>query len=224
MRQDQDVISVDGLRKQYGSVVAVDEVSFKVHAGEIFGMVGPNGSGKTTTIECIEGLRRPDASAAQVLGLNPWEDTRELRERTGIQLQSANLPRRMQVEEALDLFASFYSQSCDWNHLLEDLGLGDKRKAYFSQLSGGQQQRLFVALALINNPEIVFLDELTTGLDPRARRAIWDLIGDIRERGTTVFLTTHYMDEAEHLCDRVAILDHGRIIALDNHFGIRLSP
>jgi ABC-2 type transport system ATP-binding protein len=215
MRQDQDVISVDGLRKQYGSVVAVDEVSFKVHAGEIFGMVGPNGSGKTTTIECIEGLRRPDEGAAQVLGLNPWEDTRELRERTGIQLQSANLPRRMRVEEALDLFASFYSQSCDWNHLLEDLGLGDKRKAYFSQLSGGQQQRLFVALALINNPEIVFLDELTTGLDPRARRAIWDLIGDIRERGTTVFLTTHYMDEAEHLCDRVAILDHGRIIALD---------
>ena len=171
MRQDQYVISVDGLRKQYGSVVAVDEVSFKVHAGEIFGMVGPNGSGKTTTIECIEGLRRPDEGAAQVLGLNPWEDTRELRERTGIQLQSANLPRRMRVEEALDLFSSFYSQSCDWNHLLEDLGLGDKRKAYFSQLSGGQQQRLFVALALINNPEIVFLDELTTGLDSRARRA-----------------------------------------------------
>jgi ABC-2 type transport system ATP-binding protein len=215
MRQDQDVISVDGLRKQYGSVVAVDEVSFKVHAGEIFGMVGPNGSGKTTTIECIEGLRQPDEGQVSVLGLDPWQDAYELRERTGIQLQSANLPRRMRVEEALDLFASFYRQPRDWQPLLEGLGLGDKRRAFFSQLSGGQKQRLFVALALINQPEVVFLDELTTGLDPRARHKIWDLVREIREQGTTVFLTTHYMDEAERLCDRVAILDHGRIIALD---------
>jgi ABC-2 type transport system ATP-binding protein len=215
MVKEQEVIRVEGLHKNYGQVKAVDGISFQVKAGEIFGMVGPNGSGKTTSIECIEGLRRPDEGAIEVLGLNPWDDTRELRERTGIQLQSANLPRRMRVEEAMDLFASFYSASCDWQRLLEELGLRDKRKANFSQLSGGQQQRLFVALALINNPEIVFLDELTTGLDPRARHAIWNLIREIRERGTTVYLTTHYMEEAEHLCDRVAILDYGRIIALD---------
>jgi ABC-2 type transport system ATP-binding protein len=216
MAQGKEVIRVEGLHKKYGQVKAVDGISFQVKAGEIFGMVGPNGSGKTTSIECIEGLRRPDEGAIEVLGLNPWDDTRELRERTGIQLQSANLPRRMRVDEAMDLFASFYPESCDWGQLLEELGLGDKRKANFGQLSGGQQQRLFVALALINNPEIVFLDELTTGLDPRARHAIWDLIREIRANGTTVFLTTHYMDEAEQLCDRVAILDFGRIIALDS--------
>lgn len=215
MSQDQEAIVVDGLRKHYEAVKAVDGISFQVEAGEIFGMVGLNGSGKTTTIECIEGLRQPDEGEVSVLGLNPWQDVYELRERTGIQLQSANLSRRMRVEEALDLFASFYRHPRDWRPLLEGLGLGDKRRAYFSQLSGGQKQRLFVALALINQPEIVFLDELTTGLDPRARHAIWDLVRDIREQGTTVFLTTHYMDEAERLCDRVAILDYGRIIALD---------
>jgi len=215
MRQNRDVISVDGLRKCYDEVVAVGSVSFEVPAGEIFGMVGPNGSGKTTTIECIEGLRQPDEGSVQVLGLDPWRDTYELRERIGVQLQSSNLPRRMRVGEALDLFASFYRHSRDWQPLLEGLGLGDKRRAYFSQLSGGQKQRLFVALALINQPEVVFLDELTTGLDPRARHAIWDLVRGIREQGTTVFLTTHFMDEAERLCDRVAILDQGRIIALD---------
>lgn len=220
MRHKQDVVSVDGLRKSYGKVIAVDGISFQVGEGEIFGMVGPNGSGKTTTIECIEGLRRPEEGRVQVLGLNPWRDTRELRERTGIQLQSASLPRRMRVQEALDLFASFYQQSCDWSQMLDDLGLGDKRTAYFSQLSGGQKQRLFVALALINQPEVVFLDELTTGLDPRARHAIWDLVRGIREGGTTVFLTTHYMDEAENLCDRVAILDQGQIIALDTPAGL----
>jgi ABC-2 type transport system ATP-binding protein len=209
------VITVEGLHKSYGEVKAVDGVSFEVNKGEIFGMVGPNGSGKTTTIECIEGLRVPERGAVQVLGLDPWENRRELRQRTGIQLQSANLPRRMRVEEALDLFASFYQQGRDWGQLLEDLGLGDKRQAYFNQLSGGQKQRLFVALALINQPEVVFLDELTNGLDPRARHDIWDLVRGIREQGTTIFLTTHYMDEAENLCDRVAILDLGRIIALD---------
>ena len=215
MSQDQKAIVVNGLRKSYEPVIAVDGVSFQVEAGEIFGMVGPNGSGKTTTIECIEGLRQPDEGEISVLGLDPNKDVYELRERTGIQLQAANLPRRMRVEEALDLFTSFYRQTRDWRPLMAGLGLEDKRRAYFSQLSGGQKQRLFVALALVNQPEVVFLDELTTGLDPRARHTIWDLVREIREQGTTIFLTTHYMDEAERLCDRVAILDHGRMIALD---------
>ena len=215
MIQEQDVITVEGLRKCYGSVKAVDSVTFQVRKNEIFGMVGPNGSGKTTTIECIEGLRHPDEGRLSVLGLNPQRDTYELRERTGAQLQSSNLPNRMRVEEALNLFSSFYSQASDWRPLLEELGLSDKRRALYSQLSGGQKQRLFVALALINRPEIVFLDELTTGLDPQARHATWDLVREIQGRGATVFLTTHFMEEAERLCDRVAILDHGRIIALD---------
>jgi len=215
MVQTQDVIRVENLRKYYGTVKAVDGISFKVKAGEIFGMVGPNGSGKTTTIESIEGLRKPDNGVIRVLGLDPLGDAQALRERTGIQLQVSNLPNRMRVCEALDLFASFYQQSSDWARLLEELGLVDKRRAFYSQLSGGQKQRLFVALALINQPEIVFLDELTTGLDPQARHATWDMVREIRSRGTTVFLTTHFMDEAENLCDRVAILDHGRLIALD---------
>jgi ABC-2 type transport system ATP-binding protein len=219
--QKQDVIMVEGLRKTYGPIKAVDGVTFQVRRGEIFGMVGPNGSGKTTTIECIEGLRRSDEGRLQVLDLDPQKDYYELRERTGVQLQNSNLPPRMRVEEALDLFSSFYRQRADYHQpndmrpILKELGLEDKRRTFFSQLSGGQKQRLFVALALINRPEIVFLDELTTGLDPQARRATWDLVGEIRERGTTVFLTTHFMDEAERLCDRVLILDHGRVIALD---------
>jgi ABC-2 type transport system ATP-binding protein len=218
--QDQIVVSVEGLRKYYGAVKAVDGISFQVHAGEIFGMVGPNGSGKTTTIECIEGLRQPDEGEVRVLGLDPQQDVYALRERTGIQLQSSNLPQRMRVSEALDLFASFYKETIDWRTLLEELGLGDKQRAFYSELSGGQKQRLFVALALIDKPEIVFLDELTTGLDPQARHAIWDLVREIRSRGTTVFLTTHFMDEAERLCDRVSILDNGRIIALDTPYGL----
>jgi ABC-2 type transport system ATP-binding protein len=213
--QDQIVISIEGLRKFYGAVKAVDGISFQIQAGEIFGMVGPNGSGKTTTIECIEGLRHPDEGIVRVLGLDPQQEIYALRERTGIQLQSSNLPQRMRVEEALDLFASFYKKSIDWKVLMEELGLADRRRAYYSQLSGGQKQRLCIALALINQPKIVFLDELTTGLDPQARHAIWDLVMEIRARGTTVFLTTHFMDEAEHLCDRVSILNQGRIIALD---------
>ena len=215
MSADQIAINVDSLRKSYKAVTAVDGLSFQVEAGEIFGMVGPNGSGKTTTIECIEGLRQPDEGRISVLGLDPIKDIYELRERTGIQLQAANLPRRMRVGEALDLFASFYRQPRDWRPLMEELGLVDKERAYFSQLSGGQQQRLFAALALINKPEVVFLDELTTGLDPRARHKIWDLVREIREQGTTIFLTTHYMDEAERLCDRVGIIEQGRMIALD---------
>jgi len=213
--QTQDVIRVENLKKYYSSVRAVDGISFQVRKGEIFGMVGPNGSGKTTTIECIEGLRKPDEGNVCVLGLDPQEDAYELHERIGVQLQSSNLPHRMRVGEALELFASFYKRTRDWQPLIEELGLADKRSAYYSQLSGGQKQRLFVALALINQPEIVFLDELTTGLDPQARHATWDLVREIRADGTTVFLTTHFMEEAERLCDRVAILDHGRMIALD---------
>lgn len=215
MIQEQDVIKVEGLRKCYGSVKAVDGVTFQVRKNEIFGMVGPNGSGKTTTIECIEGLRHPDEGRLSVLGLDPQSDIYELRERIGMQLQSSNLPNRMRIEEALNLFSSFYRQIADWRPLLEELGLTDKRQALYSQLSGGQKQRLFVALALINRPEIVFLDELTTGLDPQARHATWELVREIQGCGATVFLTTHFMEEAEQLCDRVAILDHGQIIALD---------
>jgi ABC-2 type transport system ATP-binding protein len=215
MRADQTAIRVDGLRKSYKSVMAVDGLSFQIERGEIFGMVGPNGSGKTTTIECIEGLRQPDEGQISVLGLDPVKDIYALRERTGVQLQAANLPRRMRVGEALELFASFYRQPRDWHPLMDGLGLADKERVYFSQLSGGQQQRLFVALAMINQPEVVFLDELTTGLHPRARHKIWDLVREMREQGTTIFLTTHYMDEAERLCDRVGIIDQGRMIAMD---------
>jgi len=208
-------IVVDGLRKFYGAVRAVDGVAFEVHEGEIFGMVGPNGAGKTTTIECIEGLRRPDEGSVQVMELDPQRDSYELRERIGVQLQETALPDRIKVWEALDLFASFYRRPVDWHPLLEQLGLDEKINALFTKLSGGQKQRLFISLALINDPDLVFLDELTTGLDPQARRAMWDLVRTIRERGKTVFLTTHFMEEAERLCDRVAIMDHGKIVALD---------
>jgi ABC-2 type transport system ATP-binding protein len=209
------IVQVEHLRKVYASTVAVDDVSFEVYQGEIFGMVGPNGAGKTTTVECIEGLRQPDGGHIRVLGLDPHHDGYALRARIGIQLQESVLQDRMKVWEALDLFASFYPRSVDWEPLLEQLGLAEKRNTPFAKLSGGQKQRLFIALALVHDPEIVFLDELTTGLDPQARRAMWDLVRQIRGRGKTVFLTTHFMEEAERLCDRVAIMDHGRIVALD---------
>jgi len=209
------IVKVEGLRKVYGSTIAVDEVSFEVGECEIFGMVGPNGAGKTTTIECLEGLRKPDAGKVLVMGVDPQHESQILRERTGIQLQQSNLPDRMKVWEALDLYASFYPKSADWKELLSQLGLEEKRNAPFSKLSGGQKQRLFVALALLPDPQLVFLDELTTGLDPQARHAIWELVRDVRAKGKTVILTTHFMEEAERLCDRVAILDHGRIVALD---------
>jgi ABC-2 type transport system ATP-binding protein len=210
------VIQVSAIRKTYGSTVAVDEVSFEVSDGEIFGLIGPNGAGKTTTMECIEGLRTPDRGAISVLGLNPFNDVYKLQERIGVQLQQAQLQKRIKVWEAVDLWASLYQRDAtDGERLLEQLGLIDKRNAWFMTLSGGQKQRLFIALALINDPELVFLDELTTGLDPQARRAIWDLVRGIRERGKTVFLTTHLMEEAERLCDRVAIIEHGRIIDID---------
>jgi len=207
------VIQASGVRKTYGPTVAVDEVSFEVNDGEIFGLIGPNGAGKTTTMECIEGLRKPDRGAISVLGLDPFRQVYKLQERIGVQLQQAQLQKRIKVWEAVDLWVSLYKKKAiDGEHLLEQLGLADKRGAWFMNLSGGQKQRLFIALALINDPEVVFLDELTTGLDPQSRRAIWDLVRGIRERGKTVFLTTHLMEEAERLCDRVAIIEHGRII------------
>src|SRR5215831_9772359 len=207
------VIRVSAIRKTYGSTVAVDDVSFEVNDCEIFGLIGPNGAGKTTTMECIEGLRTPDCGAISVLGLDPVSDVYKLQERIGVQLQQAQLQKRIKVWEAVDLWASLYQRTAiDGERLLEQLGLIDKANAWFMTLSGGQKQRLFIALALINDPELVFLYELTTGLDPQARRAIWDLVRNIRRRGKTVFLTTHLMEEAERLCDRVAIIDHGRIV------------
>jgi ABC-2 type transport system ATP-binding protein len=206
------VISVAGVRKTYGGLVAVDDVSFEVHRGEIFGLIGPNGAGKTTTMECVEGLRPPDRGTISVLGLDPARRAHALQERIGVQLQEAQLQKRIKVCEAVALWASLYRQPLDGDRLLDQLGLGQKRNAWFMTLSGGQKQRLFIALALINDPELVFLDELTTGLDPQARRAIWELVRGIRARGKTVFLTTHLMEEAERLCDRVAIIDRGRIV------------
>jgi len=209
------VIEVRNLRKTYGTLVAVDDVSFEVNEGEIFGMVGPNGAGKTTTIECIEGLRRPDKGSVKLLRMDPSEKRRAIANHIGVQLQESALPPRLRVAEALDLFASFYERRADAEELLDILGLTEKRSSAFGELSGGQKQRLFIALALINRPEIVFFDELTTGLDPQARRSMWDLVRQIREQGCTVFLTTHFMEEAERLCDRVLIIDRGQIVALD---------
>ena len=206
------VISVADLGKRYGKVVAVDAVSLEVFEGEIFGLIGPNGAGKTTTMECVQGLRRPDKGRVSVLGLDPQRQANALRQRIGVQHQEAHLQKRIKVWEAVDLWSSLYARAVDGDALLVRLGLEAKRNAWFMTLSGGQKQRLFIALALIHEPEVVFLDELTTGLDPQARRAIWDLVTDIRARGTTVFLTTHLMEEAERLCDRVAIIEHGRII------------
>jgi ABC-2 type transport system ATP-binding protein len=206
------VISVSNLGKRYGRTVAVDDVSLEVFDGEIFGLIGPNGAGKTTTMECVEGNRVPDKGKISVLGLDPRRDANALRQRIGVQHQEAHLQKRIKVWEAVDLWRSLYPRVVDTDALLAGLGLESKRNAWFMTLSGGQKQRLFIALALIHEPEVVFLDELTTGLDPQARRAIWGLVTGIRERGTTVFLTTHLMEEAERLCDRVAIIEHGRLI------------
>jgi ABC-2 type transport system ATP-binding protein len=206
------VVTVQAIQKRYGRTTAVADVSFDVREGEIFGLIGPNGAGKTTTMECVEGLRSPDRGSISVLGMDPVRDAYRLQERIGVQLQEAQLQKRIKVWEAVDLWASLYHKPVDGTRLLEQLGMLEKRNAWFMTLSGGQKQRLFIALALIHDPELVFLDELTTGLDPQARRAIWELIRGIRGRGKTVFLTTHLMEEAERLCDRVAVLDHGRII------------
>lgn len=213
-------LTVTGLEKRYGDMTAVDGVSFDVAVGEIFGIIGANGSGKTTTVECVQALRRPDAGSVRVFGIDPLVDRAALRTVVGGQLQESELPERLKVWEALDLFASISATSIDWKELLTDWGLSEKRDAVFASLSGGQRQRLLVALALVNDPRLVFLDEMTTGLDPASRRVAWDLIDRIRERGTTVVLVTHFMDEAERLCDRIAVFNHGRIIAEGTPHGL----
>jgi ABC-2 type transport system ATP-binding protein len=212
---NESVIAVENLRKVYGQLVAVSDISFNVSRGEIFGMVGRNGAGKTTTIECLEGLRVPDGGSVSVLGLSPTKGGYRLKNKIGTQLQESALHDRIRVGEAIELFASLYPTCVDGRKLAARLGIEEKWNSPFAKLSGGQKTRLFIALALINDPEMVFLDELTTGLDPHARRDMWDLVLDIRERGKTVFLTTHYMEEAERLCDRVLIIHHGKIVALD---------
>jgi len=212
--RDMAVIEVSDLHKEYGPKVAVDNVSFTVQAGEIFGILGPNGAGKTTTVECVVGLRKPDRGRISVLGLDPQRDHGELRELVGVQLQDSQLPDKLRVHEALDLYASFYRHPADAGGLIERLGLGDRRDTAFAKLSGGQKQRLSVALALIGTPKVAVLDELTTGLDPTARREVWELISEIRDTGVTIVLVTHFMEEAERLCDRVAILRAGQVAAI----------
>ena len=212
----KSIIEVEHLRKTYGQVVAVDDVSFQVAEGEIFGMLGPNGAGKTTTVECLQALRSADTGHVRVAGLDPQTQGNQVRRLTGSQLQESALPDRIRVWEALDLFAAVSPIAEDWRVLLQQWGLENKRKASFGALSGGQRQRLFIALALVNKPRVIFLDEMTTGLDPAARHVAWDLIKAIRDKGTTVVLVTHFMDEAEELCDRVAVVDHGNVIACDS--------
>jgi ABC-2 type transport system ATP-binding protein len=207
------VLEVTGLAKRYGDFDAVHDVSFEVAPGEIFGLLGPNGAGKTTTVECVQGLRRHDAGTVRVLGLDPHTDTAALRSQVGAQLQESALPARIRVAEALDLFASLHPGGPDWRDVMRDWGLTGKARASFASLSGGQRQRLLVALAVVNAPRLVFLDEMTTGLDPAARRNTWDLIERIRDQGTTVVLVTHFMDEAERLCDRLAVIREGRVVA-----------
>ncbi len=209
------IIQVDNLQKKYGSITAAENVSFQVQQGEIFGMVGPNGAGKTTTIECLEGLRTPDEGDIHVLGLNPQKDSTLLAHKIGVQLQESALFHRIKVWEVLDLFASFYPRPANWKKLLAQFELEESREQVYAKLSGGQKQRLFIALALINDPELIFLDELTTGLDPQARHTMWNIVRDVRAQGKTICLTTHFMEEAERLCDRVAIFDRGKIVALD---------
>jgi ABC-2 type transport system ATP-binding protein len=207
------LIEVSNLRKSYGERLAVDDVSFHVEQGEIFGILGTNGAGKTTTVECLQGLRTPDSGRISVLGLDPRKDHAALRQRLGSQLQESRLPDKIKVHEALDLYASFYANPADPGELLGKLGLTGERNNYFGTLSGGQKQRVSIALALVGTPEVAVLDELTTGLDPHARRDTWKLVEAVRETGVTVLLVTHFMDEAERLCDRLAIFDNGRVIA-----------
>ncbi|MGW7522955.1 ATP-binding cassette domain-containing protein [Streptomyces sp. NPDC054783] len=214
------VIEVTDLRKSYGGRAVVDGVSFAVEEGEIFGILGPNGAGKTTTVECVEGLRVPDAGRIRVAGLDPVADHDEVARILGAQLQQSELQPKLTVREALELYAAFYPSPADWRPLAERLGLTAKLGTRFGKLSGGQQQRLFIALALIGSPRVVVLDELTTGLDPRARRDTWQLIEDVRTSGVTVLLVTHFMEEAQRLCDRIAVIDKGRVAALDTPAGL----
>ncbi len=215
-----NVIEVTDLRKHYGNRQAVDGVSFAVEEGEIFGILGPNGAGKTTTVESIAGLRTPDSGTISVMGLDPRRDRERLRTLVGVQLQESELPDRITVREAVELFASFYAEPADPRELIGDLGLDDQRGAAYKHLSGGQKQRLSIALALVGRPKIAILDELSTGLDPQARRDTWHLIESIRDRGVTILLVTHLMEEAERLADRVAVFGAGRVIALDTPAGI----
>ncbi len=212
------IIRVEDLTKRYGDLVAVDGLSLAVERGEIFGILGPNGAGKTTTLEMIEGLRRPDGGEAVIDGLPVWPDPKDVKRRIGVQLQATALFDYQRLREIIYIFGSCYGinrgrDAC--TALLDRVGLADKAEAFVDELSGGQAQRLSIALALVNDPVVIFLDEPTTGLDPRARRALWDVIGEIHRDGTTVVLTTHYMEEAERLCDRVAVMDRGHIMALD---------
>ncbi|MGW1891034.1 ABC transporter ATP-binding protein [Streptomyces sp. NPDC002004] len=220
MSTNQPVIEVNGLTKAYGGRTVVDGVSFTVEEGEIFGILGPNGAGKTTTVECVEGLRAPDAGAVRVAGLDPVADHDRVTRILGAQLQESELQGKLTVREALELYAACYPHPADWRPLAERLRLTDRLGTRFAKLSGGQKQRLFIALALIGNPRVVVLDELTTGLDPRARRDTWQLIEDVRGRGVTVLLVTHFMEEAQRLCDRIAVIDRGRIAALDTPDGL----
>jgi len=213
-------IEVSHLHKRYGKLTAVDDVSFAVEEGEVFGILGPNGAGKTTTVECLAGLRTPDGGTVRVLGLDPGRDQDELHQSVGVQLQEAGLPDKLKVREALELFASFYRRHADIDALLERLGLAERADARYKKLSGGQKQRLAIALALVGLPRVVILDELTTGLDPHARRGVWDLVEGIRADGVTVLLVTHFMEEAERLCDRLALIDHGRVVAVDTPAGL----
>ncbi len=209
----QPAISVQNLTKRYGEQIAVDTLSFEVAPGEVYGMLGPNGAGKTTTVECVEGLRQPDGGTITVLGMQHANQTEAIKARLGVQLQSTGLPSRLTVRETLDLYASFFPKATPTHELMEWLGLTEKQNADPSTLSGGWRQRVTLALALVNDPDVVFLDEPTTGMDPAARRAVWDLVLELKRRGKTVILTTHYMEEAATLCDRVAVVDKGRIIA-----------
>ncbi|MBB2947023.1 ABC-2 type transport system ATP-binding protein [Actinoplanes lutulentus] len=214
------VIEVRDLHKRYGDTVAVDDVSLTVEEGEIFGILGPNGAGKTTTVECIEGVRAADRGSISVLGLDPMRDRQELTRVLGAQLQEGQIPERLQVAEALELYSSFYPSPADWRSLMADLDLTSKARTRYGKLSGGQKQRLSIALALIGNPKVAILDELTTGLDPQARRDTWALIKRVRENGTTIVLVTHFMEEAERLCDRLALIDAGRVVTVDTPQGL----
>lgn len=216
-------IRATDVTKRYGDLTAVDGVSLEVRPGEIFGIIGPNGAGKTTFMECLEGLRRPTSGTIDVLGEDPSHPTKRWRERIGVQLQTAALPPKITVNEAMALFASLYSDPADTGQLLDELGIATKGRSYVDKLSGGQRQRVFIALALVGKPDVVFLDELTTALDPQARLAMWDVVRSIRQGGATVVMTTHYMEEAEALCDRVAVIDAGRLIALDTVPGLIAS-
>jgi ABC-2 type transport system ATP-binding protein len=214
------VIEVRNLHKRYGGKVAVEDVSLTVEEGEILGILGPNGAGKTTTVECVEGLREPDRGEIKVLGFDPRRDRTELTRRLGVQLQDGQIQARLHVDEALELYSSFYPDPADWRELMVSLGLADKAKTRYAKLSGGQKQRLSIALALVGNPQVAILDELTTGLDPQARRDTWELIEGVRSRGVTIVLVTHFMEEVERLCDRVALIDAGRVVMVDTPAGL----